>query len=317
MCIHKPGRKPKDPATIHVTGKLSELMSAQPLLTKYNDRGNPTVTININDQPITKTLIDLRAAINVMTKDLFTTLGLHGLRHTPIVPELADGSCVKPEGVLEDIVITIAFWRYLADFLILQLKSNLGRHPLILWRPWYATVDAFIGCKYGSVVISDGQATKNLNLYPPKPNLDLYNSWWDELEPELDLSLPLLSLGKAQYFKDEIEDDIINGLISNSLSVASIENSKEEEEVEDIYFEQMRTTLNNDSSPIEIEPGNFLNINPNLTFEQNQLLLQLLQKYKKAFAWDYTYMKGIQPNLCTHHIYLKDGYKPVRQCSAT
>jgi len=24
-------------------------------------------------------------------------------------------------------------------------------------------------------------------------------------------------------------------------------------------------------------------------------------------------MKGIHPNLCTHRIYLKDGYKPVRQ----
>lgn len=27
LCIKKPGRKPKDPATIHVMGKLSELMS--------------------------------------------------------------------------------------------------------------------------------------------------------------------------------------------------------------------------------------------------------------------------------------------------
>jgi len=104
----------------------------------------------------------------------------------------------------------------------------------------------------------------------------------------INLSLLLLTLGKAQYFKDETEDDITNGFISNSLYVASIENLREEGEVEDINFEQMRTTQNTDSSPIEIEPGKFLNINPSLTIEQNQLLLQLLQKYKKAFAWDYT-----------------------------
>jgi len=70
-----------------------------------------------------------------MTKDLVTTLGLHGLRHTPIVLELVDMSRVKPEGVLEAIVITIASWRYLIDCLILQPKSNLVGHPLILGRP--------------------------------------------------------------------------------------------------------------------------------------------------------------------------------------
>lgn len=75
----------------------------------------------------------------------------------------------------------------------------------------------------------------------------------------------------------------------------------------------MRTTLNIDNSPIKIEPAKFLNINPNLTTKQNQLLLQLLQKYKKEFTWDYMDMKGIHPNLCTHHIYLKDGCKRVKQ----
>ena len=47
-------------------------------------------------------------------------------RHTPTVLELADRSHVKPEGMLEDIVITIASLRYPDDFLILQPKSNLG-----------------------------------------------------------------------------------------------------------------------------------------------------------------------------------------------
>jgi len=107
MCIKKPRRKPKDPSTIHMMGKLSELIIARPLLTEYNDLGNPTATVYIDGQPITNTLIDLGTTINVMIKDLFTTLGLHGLRRMPIVLELADRSRVKPEGVLEDIVITI------------------------------------------------------------------------------------------------------------------------------------------------------------------------------------------------------------------
>lgn len=238
-------------------GKLSELMSAQPLLTKYNDPRNPMVTIYINDQPISNTLIELGVAINVMTKYLFIALRLQGLKHTPILFELADRSRVKPEGMLEDIVITIASWRYPTDFLTYSPIPIWGWHPSILGRPWLATLDAFIGCRMGSMVILNRQETHNLNIYPPKPNMDVYNPWWDEFEPEPDLSLPLLTLGKARYFKDETKDDIINDFINNSLSVASLKNANEEEEVEDIDFEQMRTTPNIASNPIEIESGKF------------------------------------------------------------
>ena len=101
----------------------------------------------------------------------------------------------------------------------------------------------------------------------------MYNPWWDEFELQLDLSLPLLTLGKAQYFKDETKDDVTNGFISNSLFFAYVKNENEEEKVEDIDFEQMRTTSNISSILIEIEYGKFLNVNPNLTVEQNQWLL--------------------------------------------
>lgn len=102
----KPGRKPKDPTTIDVMGKLSELRTAQPVLTKYNDLGTLQLFFI---QPITNTLIDLGEDINVMKNDLFTTLELCGLRHMTIV---------LPNGVLEDVVITIASLRYSANFLL-------------------------------------------------------------------------------------------------------------------------------------------------------------------------------------------------------
>jgi hypothetical protein len=37
----------------------------------------------------------------------------------------------------------------------------------------------------------------------------------------------------------------------------------------------------------------------------------VLQKHNDAFAWDYSDMKGIYPHLCTHHIYNKEGYRPI------
>ena len=108
--------------------------------------------------------------------------------------------------------------------------------------------------------------------------MDLNSPWWDEFEPEYDFSLPLLTLGKAQYFKDEMEDDIINGFIRNSLSFASIRDPGEEDEVDDAIIEHLKTTPLTISSPVEIELGKCLNINPNLTAKQKILLIQLLQK---------------------------------------
>ena len=49
LCTRKPGRKPRDPPTIHVIGKLSALIMGKTLLAKYDDPGNPTVTVQIGN----------------------------------------------------------------------------------------------------------------------------------------------------------------------------------------------------------------------------------------------------------------------------
>ena len=67
LCIKKPSRKQKDPPTVYLIGGLSEYISEQPKLEKYGNLGNPVVTITINEVSIGNTLIDLGAAINVMT----------------------------------------------------------------------------------------------------------------------------------------------------------------------------------------------------------------------------------------------------------
>jgi len=46
---------------------------------------------------------------------------------------------------------------------------------------------------------------------------------------------------------------------------------------------------------VEIDPGKTLNINANLTPEQEKKLIQILRKYKEAIAWDYCDMKMIDP----------------------
>ena len=115
-------------------------------MTKYDDPGNPTVTVQVGHTQIPNVLVDLGAAINVITIETVKKLGLTNLRPTPTILELADRSTIRPEGILDDLVILVDSWEYPADFLVLQPKSQLGGHPLILGRPWLATADACISC---------------------------------------------------------------------------------------------------------------------------------------------------------------------------
>lgn len=53
---------------------------------------------------------------------------------------------MKPEGIIEDLVIALDSWEYFANFIVLYPKAKLASYPLILGRPWLAITDAFIGC---------------------------------------------------------------------------------------------------------------------------------------------------------------------------
>ena len=64
-------------------------------------------------------------------------------------------------------MVSIDTWEYPIDFLVLQLKAKLIGYPLILGRPWLATIDAYISCRARNMTIKNGHMSKQLVLYPP------------------------------------------------------------------------------------------------------------------------------------------------------
>lgn len=77
---------------MYVIGKLSELILGNDVVTKYEDPRNPTVTIHIGGVSLPNTLIELGAAINIITKVAVELL--INLRPTRTILELADRSKV-------------------------------------------------------------------------------------------------------------------------------------------------------------------------------------------------------------------------------
>ena len=132
---------------------------------KYLDPRSPVVDVRINGTMVPHTLIDLGAAINLMTKDTMLKLNLQGsFRKTTTVLQLAYCSTVTPEGILEDVMVSIDSWEYPADFLVLQLKAKLTGYPFILGRPWLGTTDAYISYWAGNMTINNSHMSTQLTL---------------------------------------------------------------------------------------------------------------------------------------------------------
>ena len=112
----------------------------------------------------TNTLIDLRVAIDVMTKETMLKLNIQGdFRNTTIMIHLADISTVASEGVVEYVLVSIDSWEYPTNFLVLHPKTKFNDYPLILGRPWLATYDAYISCRVGNRTNKNAHLSKHLN----------------------------------------------------------------------------------------------------------------------------------------------------------
>ena len=74
--------------------------------------------MHIDGVIVPNTLIDLGAAINIMTKETMLKLDLQGtLRKTTTFLQLAYRSTVTSEEIVEDVMVAIESWEYPTDFL--------------------------------------------------------------------------------------------------------------------------------------------------------------------------------------------------------
>jgi len=303
LSTQRSGRRIKDIKRIRLVRKIVDIMMGKTTIQKYLDLGSPIVKIHINGTKIPNMLIDLGAAINIMSKQVMHTFRLPNLKYTPTLLLFVDRSVIKPDGVLEDVCASLYSWEYPVDFMVLTPKNNLGGHPLILVRPWLAITDTFIDCRSGDMFISNGNSTKKFTLYPlARTTIGIETKEWIEHGEDIQ---PIFVTEQVKE-----EDQILN-LLENNESSSHYEHSQNEyhssKQVSLLYMEKFG------NSSIEIFLGKTLNVNENLEEMQKNQLIEILQKHSSTFAWEYTNMRGIDPKTCIHHIYIEQNASLVRQ----
>ena len=139
---------------VNLTATCSALMKKE-LPENMKDPGSFTIPCMIEGVEIQKALCDSGASINLMPLSVAKQLSLGELIPTTITLQMADRSMVKPEGVLEDILVTVGKFVFPVDFIILDMEED-SQVPLLLGRPFLATGAALIDMQKGFLTLRVG-----------------------------------------------------------------------------------------------------------------------------------------------------------------
>ncbi|RVW12805.1 Retrovirus-related Pol polyprotein from transposon 297 [Vitis vinifera] len=262
---------------------------------KYKDPGCPTISVNIGGTHVEKALLDLGQVSQ------------------------------NPKGVIEDVLVQVDKFYYPVDFVVLDTDSTVKEEnyvPIILGRPFLATSNAIINCRNGVMQLTFGNMTLELNifhlckrhLHPEEEEgfeeVCLINTLVEEhcdksLEESLNESLEVLEDG----FPEPSDVLAIMSPWRRREEILPLFNQEDSQgvAVEDppkLILKPLPVDLK--YAYLEDDEKCPVVVSSTLTSDQEDSLLGVLRKCKKAIGWQISDLKGISPLVCTHHIYMEE-----------
>ena len=120
--------------------------------------GCPTIARTIGEADISRAFLDLGASINLLSFSIYQ-LGLGDLSPTRITIQLADRSVKVPKEKINDVLNRVGEYIYPVDFIVLEtqpVSNPRAQTPVIPGRPFFATANAIINCRNGSMRLTFG-----------------------------------------------------------------------------------------------------------------------------------------------------------------
>nr|GEV23404.1 reverse transcriptase domain-containing protein [Tanacetum cinerariifolium] len=258
----------------------------------------------------------------------------------------SDRSITHPKGVAEDVFVKVGKFHFPNDFVVVDFEAD-PRVPLILERSFLRTGRALIDA-YGEEItlrVNDESVTFNLN------QTMRYSSTYDDnsvnpvdfIDIAFKSSSPTLTpFGESDFFLEEIDD-----FLNDESIPTEIEDSFYDPEGDILYLEKL---LNDDPfqlSPMDLKQAeetkakssieeppelelkelpshleySFLEetdkllviIANDLKDVEKEALIKVLKSHKRAIAWKFFDIKGIDLRFCTNKILMEEDYKPTIQ----
>ncbi|RVW85950.1 Retrovirus-related Pol polyprotein from transposon 17.6 [Vitis vinifera] len=196
-----------------------------------------------------------------------------------------------------------------------QVKVNIPLLDMIKQVPTYAkflkdlypgspTISVMIGGKVVEKALLDLGASVNLLPYSVYKQLGLANHSGRRRG------------SRRVCIIDTLVEEHCNQNMQDKLNESLVDFEEEEEAA----AEKETPKLNLKPLPVELkytylEENNQcpVVISSSLTSHQENCLMEVLKRCKKAIGWQISDLKGISPLVCTHHIYMEEEAKPIRQ----
>nr|GEU75071.1 reverse transcriptase domain-containing protein [Tanacetum cinerariifolium] len=320
---------------------------------KLGDPGRFLIPCDFSEFDNCLALADLGASINIMPLSIWKKLRLPTLNDTKMVLELADRTNSKPTGVAENVFVKVGKFYFHANFVVLDFIADprvpliLGRPFLSTAHALIDVYEGEITLRHDeqSLTLKCGDTPSILyNNFESLNKVDLIDATCGEYSQEVlgfsdvfassnptlyyepivsNPSPTFTSFGESDFFLEEIEDYLNNDSIP-------IEDSEFDMEGDILILEALlnKNKSSNDEPPeVELKdlPPNleyaFLRDNnkwpviiaKDLSVDEKYALLKVLKSQKQAIAWKLTYIKGIDPEFCSHKILLEEDYTPKVQ----
>ncbi|KAL6328092.1 hypothetical protein AAG906_033369 [Vitis piasezkii] len=290
-----------------LTEQVSAILQCKSPL-KYKDPESPTISVMIGGKVVEKALLDLGASVNLLPYTVYKQLGLGELKPTAITLSLADRSMKIPRGVIEDVLVQVDNFYYPVDFIVLDTDPTVKEAnlvPIILGRPFLATSNAIINCRN-----------------------ELMQLTFEEEGPEECIIDTLVEEHCNQNMQDKLNESLVDfeeGFSESPMGLATLQSWRKIEEILPLFNKEDEALLKRNSKTQSslyrgvkytyLEENNQcpVVISSSLTNHQENCLMEVLKRCKKAIGWQISDLKGISPLVCTHHIYMEEEVKPIRQ----
>ena len=312
-------RKIVEEGIVNLTATCSAVMKKE-LPKKMKDPGSFTIPCIIGGVEIQKALCDSGASINLMPLSVSKKLSLGELIPTTITLQMADRSMVKPEGVLEDVLVTVGKFVFPVDFIILDMEED-SQVPLLLGRPFLATGAALIDMQKGVLTLRVGEEATAFNLIKSMQNIDTNRENFNVVgdvytyNPDVpnDCNTQIFINEKemnSQYIEDDYSDYPYHSFHSVETVLSLKHNRNEKGEIhqetseEGLVLKELPSQLK--YTYLESPKRKPVIISARLSDVEEQRLLEILKKHKESIAWSIEELKGISPSICMHKILLEE-----------
>nr|GEY49756.1 reverse transcriptase domain-containing protein [Tanacetum cinerariifolium] len=316
---------------------------------KLRDPGKFLISCDFPGMDECLALADLGTSINLMPLLVWNKLSLPELSPTCMTLELADRLISHPVGVAKDVFVKVGTFHFPADFVVVDFDAD-PRVPLILRRSFLKTGRALIDVfeeeltlqEYSqevlgfSDVIASGNptpyydpivSTSSLTLTPFGDSDFLLEEVKAFLAFEDDLTSPKVN---QSYFDLEGDILLLEAFLNDDPSLPPPNQGNYLPQVrKELKICEAKTDKSSIDEPPEVELKDlpphleyaFLEgddklpviIAKDLSVKEKAALIKVLKSHKQAIAWKLSDIKGINPEFCTHKIFMEDDFEPAVQ----